>query len=367
MAIYLWLIAFILGASPLQKQYKKIYLTLCLFFIWILIAFRSYFIGNDTLTYVGSFSALANTSLSTYGNNFFSILFSKNRFEYGYVVLNKIIYFFSKNPRWLLIVSATIIVILLGYILYKYCEDSSLALIIFVTMGFMSGSMSQIRQYIAWAICIFSIKYIIKNNFVKYLITIIIAMLFHISAVIFFPLYWISKLKFNFLKCFSFSIIVMPIFIYFTQFSNLVGSIISSYDNYDGQIANNGTTGYLSITINLITFILLLLLAVYLYKNQNILNNQIINLSLWMLFCGCLVMILSYKFSQFTRLSTYFTCAIMFLFPNGLNQLKSTELKNIVKILLISFMILYFVIINTLKPLWTCIVPYHFMTSWWGY
>ena len=266
MTIYLILIAFILGSASMQKQLKRTYLVLCLFFIWILIAFRSYLIGNDTISYVNLFPILASYPLSMYGNNPFSILFTKNRFEYGYVLFDKVIYYFSKNPRWLLIISATLIVMLLGYTINKNSKNPALSLTIFVTMGFMAGTMSQIRQYIAWAICIYSIKYILDNKPIRFIVSIILAMLFHISAIVFLPLYWLSKIKLTPKNGTLFAIITLPLFIFFNRFSALTGSLIKSYNNYEVQMVDNGTTGYLSITVNLVTFILIFILAIYLMK-----------------------------------------------------------------------------------------------------
>lgn len=370
MTIYLLLIVFILVTSFIQKQHKKIYLMFCLFFIWIIIALRSYFIGNDTITYVTIFPLLANFPLSAYGNNLISVLFTENRFEYGYVLFNKIIYYFSKNPRWLLIISATIIVSLVGYILYKYSDNPSLSLIIFVTMGFMAGSMSQIRQYIAWSICLFSIKYIMENKFIRFILTIMLAMLFHVSAIVFIPLYFISKIRFTLSKGVKLAILCSPIFIFFNYFSNLVGKIIKSYGNYDNKIANNGSTGYLAITVNFVTIFLFLMLSMYLIhinKKYNQFNSNLVNLSLWMLFCALMITALSYKFSQFTRIVSYFTCALMILIPNQLSFGKNDAMKKIITFIFVIYLILNFVIVHIIRPGWGSITPYHFMTSWWGY
>lgn len=371
MAIYFLLMAFVLGASPLKKQSKKMYLIICLFFIWIIMAFRSYFVGNDTIAYVNMFPLLASLPLSLYGSNLFSILFTKNRFEYGYVVFDKLVYSLSHNPRWLLIISSFIIVFFLGYILCKYSNDLTLALIIFITMGFMSGSMSQIRQYIAWAVCLYSIRYIVNNNLFKFILTIIIAMLFHISAIIFLPLYWLAKIKLNLKKGILFFVITLPLFIFFDSISNTVGLFINSYNDYAEQLANNGTTGYLSITTNLIIFSLLFVLILYLshinkWKNLGEKKLKLHNLSLWMLVCAFAVFVLSYKFSQLDRLSTYFTCSIMFLLPNELENEEQSATKQILKIIVIVFMIANFVIVNILRPEWNGIVPYHFLSMWWG-
>lgn len=370
MAIYLILITFILMTSSIQKQLKKTYLTICLFFIWILIAFRSYLIGNDTISYANLFPILSSYPLSMYGNNPLSILFTKNRFEFGYVLFNKVIYYFSENPRWLLIISATITICLIGYAINKYSKNPTLSLIIFVTMGFMAGTMSQIRQYIAWAICIYSIKYTLNNKPIRFICSVVLAMLFHISAIVFLPLYWLSKIKLTPKNGTLFAIITLPLFIFFNRFSALTGSLIKSYNNYEEQMVDNGTTGYLSITVNLITFILIFILAIYLMKvnkENGGSRNKLTNLLLWMLMCSFVVLILSYKFSQFSRLVSYFTCSIMFLIPNELDNPEKSTVKQVILILMVVFLILNFSVTNILRPEWSNIIPFKFMSSWWGY
>lgn len=369
MAIYLILIAFVLGLSPLQKRMKKTYLVLTLFFVWLIIAFRSYFIGNDTLTYASLFPSLANFPLSLYGNNPVSILFTKNRFEYGYVVFNKLIYHFTENPRWLLIISALIIVLLLGITLYRYSDNPSVAIIIFITMGFMSGSMSQIRQYIAWAICLYSIDSIMKKKPIKFTLLILLAMLFHISAIVFLPMYMLSNIKVSFKKLIVFVVIVLPLFIFFNQFSNFTKIIIKSYGNYSNDILNNGSTGHLAITVNLITFLIFFIIEIYLLNINNkkeIKLDKLNNLNLWMMMCAFVVMLLSYKFSQFNRLTAYFTSSLIFLLPNELVEENRNTIKKVITIGIIFFLISDFVIIHTLRPEWSNITPYYFMTSMWG-
>ena len=368
MTIYLILIAFILGMSPIQYRMKRLYLTVCLLFVWIIIAFRSYLIGNDTIAYINAFPVLANLPLSTYGTNPFNILFTQNRFEFGYTLFDKLIYHFTQNPQWLLICSATVIIAAVWYFLYKYSKYPSLALIIFVTSGFMSGSMSQIRQYMAWAISLISIKYILENKLIKFIVTVIIAMLFHISAIVVLPLYWLAKLKVNFKKIAIFSIIILPLFIFFNQISLFLQSFIKSYAVYSTGIANNGTTGYLSITVNLVTLLIFIALSIYLIiKNHtfNKSNAKLINLMLWMLICSVAIQLLSYNFSQFVRLGNYFVTADLILIPNELREYKSYSIRNVLSIILIIYLVLNFVITNVLRPEWSSIIPYSFMNGMW--
>ena len=51
------------------------------------------------------------------------------------------------------------------------------------------------RNLIAVSIFLFSIKYLIQRRFIKYILIILFASLFHISTILIFPLYWLVKLS----------------------------------------------------------------------------------------------------------------------------------------------------------------------------
>lgn len=59
------------------------------------------------------------------------------------------------------------------------------------------NSMNQIRQGVAIAIVLFAVKYIIRKEIAKYITCVIIATLFHYSAIVLILLYWCSSFKFS--------------------------------------------------------------------------------------------------------------------------------------------------------------------------
>jgi len=83
-------------------------------------------------------------------------------------------------------------------VFYNYSVDYSLAIYLFFTMGIYVSTMNGIRQYIATGIILLGTKYMFspkKSGFWKLLILVAIASLFHDSALIMIPVYFLCRRK----------------------------------------------------------------------------------------------------------------------------------------------------------------------------
>ncbi|HCL03263.1 MAG TPA: hypothetical protein DHW61_12790 [Lachnoclostridium phytofermentans] len=89
---------------------------------------------------------------------------------------------------------------------------------LYFTGVFLNFDMGVIRQGIAIAFGLFSIKYILERSFKKFIITILLGALFHVSILVFIPLYVLSYKQLS------------RKLIYITTFSTLVISILMCGD-----------------------------------------------------------------------------------------------------------------------------------------
>ena len=94
-----------------------------------------------------------------------------------------------------------IALIICGFI-YAAIWQNSVNPILSVYLLFATGvyfdGYNALRQYIAVAIIVYAYKYMLKEDFKKYLIAVVIAFVFHYSAVIAIPLYFIRYFKADF-------------------------------------------------------------------------------------------------------------------------------------------------------------------------
>jgi len=116
-------------------------------------------------------------------------------FDIGYDVINVFVRTFTEQYSVFLIVHAVIIYSLLVNSISKYSVNSALSLLLLYCS--MLSYMGMSREYLAFAICVFSIRYAMERKMIKFYGTVLFACLFHKSAVFFFIVYFLINLRSN--------------------------------------------------------------------------------------------------------------------------------------------------------------------------
>lgn len=84
--------------------------------------------------------------------------------------------------------------------IWQQSKNPLLSVFLFFASGIYFDSYNALRQYIAVAIVVFAYVYLFDGKFKKYIITIVAAFLFHYSAVIMIPVYFIRNIKIDLKK-----------------------------------------------------------------------------------------------------------------------------------------------------------------------
>lgn len=243
---------------------KKIFVLLSLFAILlpsIIAGVRDITIGYD---------------VGLYGVNYFQLAVNSDSFaeyraicdtDFGYAALNYIVSRVTDNIHWFLFVIEFIIVVLVYLFAYSHREKHPmwLTMLAFFTI-FYSNSLNILRQSLALAIIIFGTRYAENSKFLKYLITTIIATMFHATAIVALPIYFLFKLenlkRKNTYKVFTVLIIVFIMFNFFSIIETLVnmGILSNRFLSYVYVFSENATDfGYIEGTLRLaIIFICLI-------------------------------------------------------------------------------------------------------------
>lgn len=113
--------------------------------------------------------------------------------ESGFIVLMKVIFYLFGNYY----VLQFLVTSLLLYSLNKFYTNNTnypiLSMTLFVLIFFTSILMAQLRQSIAMSVILIGAKYVFKRNFLKYLIIVVLACLFHVSAIVALPIYFLNR------------------------------------------------------------------------------------------------------------------------------------------------------------------------------
>lgn len=136
-----------------------------------------YGIGTDYIVYEKVFNEVVNNAVIT------------KRSEFGYVILNKVIAFFTSNFQVLLFVIAVIMIGCIYATLYRKKEKINVPFAMFCFMLlFYQMSFNLTRQLLAASILMYATKYLEEDKKLKYIAMNIIAISIHSVAIIGLPL-----------------------------------------------------------------------------------------------------------------------------------------------------------------------------------
>src|SRR5690625_3166983 len=162
---------------------------------------------NKVLVFVAMSSLIATSGLrSNIGDTFFyKKIYVENDFTWEFIFSQKDIGFgvlqmilknyISDDPQIMIFVTALITNILIVSVLYNYSRMIEISLYVYITGGLFLVSMNGIRQVLAAAIAFTTIRYLINGHWIKYTLIILLASLFHQSALILIPIYFLVRFR----------------------------------------------------------------------------------------------------------------------------------------------------------------------------
>lgn len=246
------------------------------------------------------------------------------------------------NPVGMFILSQfiTMFFILASIASYKNKLSYSVAIFIFY-MAFWSLSLNITRQFIAVAIVLFALKYILKKSFIKYLILIIIASQFHLSALFCIIFYFLSFKRSTYMQYMYYSCIILtPIAI------PILLNIINRVGFFQEYIIKYEMLNLLQVdwayTAKTLFWFLIIVGPIFIFKkaitNQNEKYNILLNillLELPLVYLG--------NFNLFAnRLALFPQILQIIMIPLTINSIKNTnEKKLVILYYLILFVFIY--------------------------
>lgn len=273
-------------ATIIQNKFLKLILNLTAILIPSLIAgFRDTTVGMDLAYYaVPCFEIMCNVENWDSLLGYILIL----ELEPLYVLYNYLITRFTEDIFWALFIQQILVIGLVLYTCFRLKRVLSVPALysIFILLCYVH-SMTTNRQIFAIAMVFFSFYYILTKKTVKYSVAIFIAILFHYSAVIALPIYWIYNyslnLKIKDIHLFFIFILGIICFIYFPAIIQMLinwGLLAEKYIRYADK-------SYNAHTINIV-IIVAIYMTIKLMSKRN--KNNIIYLFLIIVFfmylCG---------------------------------------------------------------------------------
>ncbi|MBH5317305.1 EpsG family protein [Paenibacillus sp. GSMTC-2017] len=115
--------------------------------------------------------------------------------DIGFNLLQMVLKQITDDPQLLLFITAFVTNVLIVAVLYKYARLFEISMFVYITSGAFIVSMNGLRQYMAAAIIFAATKYLLEGRWKAYLIVVLFASVFHQSALIMIPIYFIVRRK----------------------------------------------------------------------------------------------------------------------------------------------------------------------------
>lgn len=177
--------ASLLDYIEIPKKLRKTLIYLLNGILIFMSGFR-YETGHDYYNYINIFD-----NLSGFKDYFAS--YQSSPVEVGYALLNITIKKLGGGSEVLYFIIAFLTIVVFSYAINKQTKHYFTALLMFYFLLYYENTMGHIRAGMAMAIILCSLKYIEKQDFIKFLALIIIAASFHSTALVVLPVYFIKK------------------------------------------------------------------------------------------------------------------------------------------------------------------------------
>ncbi|MGD9678797.1 MAG: EpsG family protein [Vulcanibacillus sp.] len=315
-----------------SQSSRYIYIFFIFLFLMAYAVIREIDFTSDTLAYSRNFIKYGTMSWNNLLQNSINITIKDPLFW----IFTKLIYSLGFSVKaWFFIISA-IFSVLFSATIVKYSKDIALSFILLIALDYYYFSLTGLRQAIALAIIFYSWRYIESNQNIKFIVFVLIASMFHISALIALIILFLKNKKFKIQK-----LVLIPIIIIVMYFiTPLIVVVLNQFlpTNYQFYINSR-------ITLNLSGFFiqLVILIFAYLFSSDILKKDKSNNILFNILYIGLFLQLLAtFLFAEFFRISYYFSVFALILVPNVIATSKSNRL--VLKYAVAITLILYFLL-----------------------
>jgi EpsG family len=337
MLVFLTTLFVVVFAAFLARKSESKILSRCLlgiaFITMVLVAtVRSQHVGTDTGGYVAYFNGMKSFADV--------VVVGKQMGEYGFWILNWLLHFVSDDYVILFLAIAMIVVGCYQKGIVKYSESIEISFFLFIAGGYYSFFFNGARQAIACAIYFLAIGQMLEKNFIKYLAYVLLAFLFHKTAIMMVPMYFIlnrpNTFKSNLITIVIGCAVILSI-----------NTIIGIASNIDERYASYGTSGegggYITACIGVSYAIFFLI-----FKNSVRIGEReyglFLNMYLFATMIAAVTAFLGTNPSGLMRYGLYFDQSFIFLWPIVFKNISDRLQRFVIGFPFVILEIAYFII-----------------------
>ncbi len=357
MGVYIFIIFMIIILNYIIRPYKnkrksRNYLFCIYFILMLFLCTRTYRVGADTIQYYRDFFRISTHSLKWSINNL--------RYEAGFISLCKVLSFISKDAQILIAFSSLIIFYSVFSFIYANSESPCVSLLIFIFLNSFFMYITAMRQALAISVILYGYElFYKKNKYIKYFITVLVASLFHSSAIAMLLLLVIPK-KIEYTKVLLIFVVLASVICFIAP--EKIFSIItieSKYANYESSSYYEGgsVAGYLNYFLCFANLLFSFFYKLDFKKDKDI-NFNLFNNYLYIVSANLIFYALAAKISIVTRVTTYLDIFNCIYLSMAINNIKSFNSKKIILSLFWITLFAHWIIVALFRPEWYGAIPY---------
>lgn len=318
-AVVTVLLACMVNNRPVLQSYRitrqQMCNRICIFAIFLILFALSALrqnVGNDYVRYV-EFMHLV------YYNSYVPT-------EAGFNLLSKVIYIASGFENYLLVFAVFSFVTVFLFILaiYEQSDEFPMTFFLFMALGYYFQTFNTVRYYLALAIALYSMKFVIRRQWVRFVLLVILGSFFHKSMFVVLPLFFLASLAWKKWQLLLAGLFCTT-FLFFQDFYLMV--VLFLYPTYEDTEYLEGGTSY----INILRCAAVLALSLLFYK-KSIQGNRRLRFYFY-LNLGALAL---YVFCSFlpiiSRIGYYLTVSHILFLPALLKEVGNEKLRKILRL-----------------------------------
>lgn len=233
------LLAGLVDNRPTRQSYKLTRQQLCnrvcltaVFVILFLLSACRLNVGNDYAKYV-EFMHLVNCDAYV-------------PTEIGFNLLVKLVYGLSGYENFLLVFAFYSFVTALFFLLamYEQSDEFGLTFFLFMTLGYYFQTFSTVRYYLALAVALYSMKFVLRRQWGRFVVLILLGSAFHKSLLVVIPLYFLASLPW---KKWQLAVAALFCTTFLFMQDYYLRLVVFLYPTYEDTEYLEGGTSYISI------------------------------------------------------------------------------------------------------------------------
>lgn len=293
------------------SRFKRELYFLLAFFGLTLVSGLRVSVGYDYDAYAAFFQSIHAQGLPAF-------LVENPRMEPGLFLLMAPIARLTDNPQWMFLAVAALCSGLLLLFIRRYVPPRYVwvSVYAFVGLTFFYGTMNLMRQSVAGLIALFCYPFAREKKWAPYFVLLLAAALFHRSALVLLPLYWIARLPAGRVSLCAYGAVGTALYFGITPLLRMVTRYIyTSYDPASSMLMQPGSISYVIVPALLFGFAVLLRRPL-LEKDRR--NSVFFHAGALTLLCYVLMT----RHFLVERLAIYFFLPVIWLLPQALEVLE---------------------------------------------